>query len=99
MIKDYKSELQALLDAKWHNDYLRKLAIHDHLVECEALYQAYKLSAINPHFTKEQLEQELFKELVDLNILLDMCRLKAGDELYYKRLKRFDEKLEGKSVF
>lgn len=93
MKRDYEAELQELLDNKWDDDYFRLLAIYDHLVECKLKYEAYKLEAINSNFTKEELKHELFKELTDLNILLDMNRLKDDNKLYVQRIMRFKEKM------
>ena len=85
--------LEKLLKNKWEDDYLRLLSIYDHLVECKMKYEAYKMAAVNKDFSKEELKKELFKELTDLHILLDICKLKAGSSPYNERLQAFMSKL------
>ena len=98
MINDFTADLRFLLARQWDNDYLRLLAISDHLTECKAKYERYKMASVNADFTSNELKEELFKELVDLNILLDMCHLKLGSALYAERIEKFKSKLPPESV-
>jgi len=93
------ADLQLLLDRQWGNDDLRSLTIIDHLTECKARYEAYKLSSINPMVCPPSaLKKELYNKLVDLNILLDMWHLKAGSDLYAERLAVFKVKLPPEKI-
>lgn len=93
-MEDIKSRLEFMLCGKWYDPYLRKLAIYDHLVECKLKYEAYKLHSINTQFSKEDLEKELDKELVDLYILLSL-HYKNRPELIRERISVFLEKMGG----
>ena len=89
-----KDQLKLMLGGKWKDSYLRKLSIYDHLVECKLRYEAYKLHSTNVHFSKEDLEKELDKELVDLYILLSL-HYEDRPELIQERASVFLEKMGG----
>jgi hypothetical protein len=73
------------------DDYLRKLAIADHLSECKMLYNRYKLAETKDR--KVQCENLWDKELMDLFILLTV-HFSGQGELKAKRVARFKEKME-----
>ena len=79
------------------NSYFRMLAIMDHVNECSDKYRAYKNHAINKDFAKEELRQELDKELVDLFLLLlwELRSNESWNDLLSERKKRFEEKCQG----
>lgn len=74
---------------QWGSPYFVSLGIHSHLCECLNDWDRYKSAAIDP-LPKEELEQELNKELMDLLVLLEMHRENIGHDLYEARLDKFD---------
>lgn len=77
---------------EWKSPYFVMLGINAHLRECTVDFDRYMSSNTDARCSKEELRQELDKELMDLLILLEMKREQDGDEMYQARLNRFLEK-------
>jgi NTP pyrophosphatase (non-canonical NTP hydrolase) len=75
-------DIKQLVAKKWHDDYLLKLAISDHVDEVVALRDK-----VRKHKSGDY-QQEFDKELMDLFILLLMWSVDEGD-LFSKRVDKF----------
>lgn len=99
-MEKYEEKLKELLDNKWDDSYLRLLCIYSHLVECKLKYEAYitatisQVHGINGVYGVEYLKQELFKELYDLSILMDLEQLATDDKIYFSRVEKFLSKMK-----
>ena len=84
-----REKLQKLLDGKWDDSYLCRLALLDHLREC--LEKDNYLKATDAPKDGDGYSA-LDKELMDLRIILEMY-FDGRDELAEKRLDKFLEKM------
>ena len=80
-----EEKLKALIEGKWSDKYLCKLALFDHIREC--LEKDNFLKATDEEKWSIWYEN-LDKELMDLKIILDFY-FKNEEKLYQKRVDKF----------
>jgi len=86
--KKMEEKIKYLIEEFWHDKYVCKLAILDHLREC--LEKDNHLKALD--IPKTAIEyKNLDKELMDLKIILDFYFV-DNQELYIERINKFMEK-------
>ena len=84
-----------MLDKKWDDRYLQKLAIFDHCHEVITLTEQHRNLKAVKSSVSQMVARQIEMEMCDLYLILD--KRFSGSDIVKRRESRFTEKAGGKS--